>query len=55
MDVLIPDKETTYNFEKLFKNDIKIYNEKDRENNLLNEYRNFLLPLLMNGQVTING
>ena len=55
MDVLIPDKETAYNFEKLFKNDIKIYNEKDRENNLLKEYRNFLLPLLMNGQVTING
>ena len=55
MDVLIPDKKTTFKFEEMFKNDIKIYKEKNNENNLLNEYRNFLLPLLMNGQVIIDG
>ena len=52
--IIIPSEETSNNFELIVKNIFEKINKNREENLLLTKRRDELLPLLMNGQVSVN-
>lgn len=52
--ITIPDKNTIDRFKKIVNNSFKQQSKLFNENLQLKSMRDFLLPMLMNGQVTID-
>jgi len=53
MNILIPEEKVLNAFSKEIKSIYQIKRNKENQNNRLLELRDFLLPMLMNGQVTV--
>jgi len=53
LPILIPDKELIVNFENIITSSIDMIFENSKENKVLSDLKNWLLPMVMNGQIKI--
>ena len=54
MNIVIPDKNTLYNFSELIEKIMIKKHYYEQENNYLNMLKKELLPLLINGQINVD-